>query len=157
MDIVAKVRDVAQPLCRAEGAELLDVTLVRDSGRQVLRLTIERESGPTTLTDCETVSRAVEAAIDAADLVPFRHVLEVSSPGADRPLTTLRDFRRQVGHPLRVALRGVRSGAVTGTLADAGEAGLTLALRDGSRRTIPLTEVLEARREVPFGPRVAAS
>jgi len=157
MDIAAKVRDIAQPLCRAEGAELLDVALVRENGRQVLRLTVERESGPTTLADCEAVSRAVETALDAAAAVPFRHVLEVSSPGADRPRTTLPGFRRQVGHPVRVTLHGVRAGPLTGTLAEAGEGGLTLESSDGSRRTIPLAEVAEVRREVPFGPREAAS
>lgn len=132
---------------------MLDVVLVRDAGRQVLRLTIEREEGPTTLADCEAVSRAVGTALDATDPLPFRYLLEVSSPGADRPLSSLRDFRRQIGHPVRVSLRGTRAGSVAGTLEAAGEDGVTLALRDGTRRTIPLAEVGEARREIPFGRR----
>jgi ribosome maturation factor RimP len=151
MDILTRVRDIAQAICRAEGAELLDVALVREGGHQVLRLTVERESGPTMLADCEAVSRGVSAALDAADIVPFTYLLEVSSPGADRPLTTLRDFRRQVGSRVHVYLRGVRSGPLAGTLTGAAEGGLTLVLADGSRRTVPLAEVAEARREIPFG------
>ena len=53
---------------------------------------------------------------------------------------------------MRVALRGVRSGPLVGTLAGADEAGLTLRFPDGSSRTIPLADVAEARREVLFGP-----
>jgi ribosome maturation factor RimP len=150
--MIERIREVASALCRAEGAELLDVTLVREDGRRVIRLTIERESGPTTLADCETVSRAVGDALDAGGIIPFRHVLEVSSPGADRPLTGLRDFRRQVGHPVRVRLRDVRSGPVTGRLAGADETALTLESADGSRRAIPLDEIAEVRRELVFGP-----
>ncbi len=157
MDILARVRDIAQAICRAEGAELLDAALVREEGRQVLRLTVEREAGPTTLADCEAVSRGVSAALDAADVVPFHYLLEVSSPGADRPLTTLRDYRRQVGARVRVFLRGVRSGPLKGTLAGAAEDGLTLDLADGSRRVVPLAEVAAVRREIPFGPREEGS
>src|SRR5690349_2640063 len=114
MDLMANVREVAGPLALAEGVELLDVALVREGHTQVLRLTIERPAGPTTVADCESVSRAVSAALDARDLIPARYFLEVSSAGADRPLRTLAEFRRSVGRLVRIEERGVRTGPKIG-------------------------------------------
>ena len=152
MDMLSNVREVAGPLALAEGVELLDVELVREGPHQVLRLTIERSAGPTTVADCESVSRAVSIALDARDFIPFRYMLEVSSAGADRVLRTLVDFQRSVGRLVRVEERGVRSGPVVGTLHRADESGLLIETADGSRKLVQLADVASARREVPFGP-----
>ena len=152
MDLMSNVREVAGPLALAEGVELLDVALVREGYHQVLRLTIERPAGPTTVADCEAVSRAVSAALDARDLIPSRYFLEVSSAGADRPLRTLADFHRSAGRLVRIEQRGGRSGPWIGTLVSAGDTGVLLELTDGSRKLVPLADVASARREVAFGP-----
>ncbi len=150
MDIVSRVREMAQPLARAEGVELLNVTFVKEGQHRVLRLTIERDQGPTSVADCETISRAVGAALDASDFIPHQYMLEVSSAGLTRPLCTLPDFKRNVGRLVKVALRHDRSGPLVGTLAAADESGLMLVLADGSRRSLALPEIASARREIMF-------
>jgi ribosome maturation factor RimP len=151
MSIADRVRETAQPLARAEGVELLDVTFAREGRTHVLRLVIEREAGPTSVRDCEAVSRAVEAALDATDLIPHRYLLEVTSAGADRPLRGPADFRRHAGRPVRVALRGGRAGPLAGTLIEADEASFEIELRDGSHRRIAYADVAEVRRDVSLG------
>jgi ribosome maturation factor RimP len=69
----------------------------------VLRVVLERASGePVTVEDCEGVSREVSALLDAADEIPHRYTLEVSSAGLDRKLYCLEDAARFVGHRVRV-------------------------------------------------------
>lgn len=151
MDIVARIRDVAQPLARAEGVDLLDIVYTREGHSQVLRLTIERPQGPTSVADCESVSRAVGRALDGLDLFPDPYRLEVTSAGLTRPLASLADFERSVGRLVRIVLRAPQSGEVLGTLAAADADGLSVTLDDGTVRRIPLAEVARARREIPFG------
>jgi ribosome maturation factor RimP len=152
MDLLSDIRAVAGPLALAEGVELLDVVLVREGYHQVLRLTIERPAGPTTVSDCESVSRAVSVALDSRDLIPSRYFLEVSSAGADRPLRSLPDFRRSVGQLVRIEERGVRSGPWIGTLRVADDTGIVIESSDGSRKLVALSDIASARREVAFGP-----
>jgi len=150
-NVVERVRELAAPLARAEGVELLDVTFVDEGHGRVLRLTIERPGGPTAVADCEAVSRAVELMLDAGEAVPSPYTLEVSSAGLTRPLRTLEDFRRAAGGLVRVAVRDDRSGGpVIATLLAADETGLTLELEDGARRRVALADVRAANREIPF-------
>ncbi len=86
MGIIDRVRAVAEPVAHAKGVRLINVTFGREGPSQVLRLVIDRQSGPTTVADCEAVSRAVSAALDTADAIPHAYTLEVSSAGKDTPL-----------------------------------------------------------------------
>ncbi len=106
--------DVIEPVCRAHGVELVDVTLTNERGA-VLRVLIDRErprgaADPSippsgiSLEDCQGVSRDLSTVLDVHErLVPSaRYRLEVSSPGVDRPLVRPRDFERFVGVEVRV-------------------------------------------------------
>lgn len=153
MDRMARVRDFAQPLARAEGVDLLDVAFAWEGRQQVLRLTIERPDGPTSVADCEAVSRSVGAALDAQDLIPHHYLLEVSSAGLTRPLHTLVDFQRTVGRLVRIIRRSGGPGPLVGTLTQANETVLTVQQENGASVTVPLTDVAAANREIAFGPR----
>lgn len=145
-EIEARVADIARPLAVAEGVELLEVRFVRGGYSGALQLTIERSGSPTSVADCETLSRALEGALDAHDFIEGRYTLEVSSAGLTRPLRTLPDFTRNVGNLVRVVLR--QGGDLTGTLRSAGEDGLLVELEDGGARNFALAEVASARREI---------
>jgi ribosome maturation factor RimP len=81
----------------ASGCELVHVELKGN----VLRIVLDREEG-ISLGDCEQVSKHVSAFLDVADFGRGRYVLEVSSPGLDRPLYKPRDYARFVGRLARV-------------------------------------------------------
>lgn len=148
MDIVAQVREMTEPLSRARGLELLEVTFRREGRDKVLRLTIERENGATSVKDCAELSRALGPALE--NLVPSHFHLEVTSAGLDRPLRYLPDFRRNLGRLLRINARNCRPAELLGTLQKADEQGLLLELTDGTAKSLPLEDVLSARREVMF-------
>ena len=93
---------------RALGYELVDLE-VRTGGQGLLRIYIDQEEG-INLDDCESVSRQLSALLDVEDPIRGRYVLEVSSPGLDRPLRTPEHFQRYCDHVVRVRLNQSRDG-----------------------------------------------
>lgn len=92
------------------GLELCHVDWRPGARRGVLTLTIDRPGG-VTLEDCEAASRAASDLLEAADPIPGAWVLEVCSPGLDRPLWSLDDARRFVGRRVRVTTTAPVDGA----------------------------------------------
>lgn len=90
-----------EPLIENSGFELAELTAPVIGGRQVIRIYIYSPNG-VTLDDCARVSRQVSDKLDTDDPVTGRYTLEVSSLGLNRPLITLRDFRRRVGEKIAV-------------------------------------------------------
>ena len=140
----------------AEGFELVDVRWAGSKSRPILKMRIDRPGsspeGGVTVGECAQVSRAVEPWLDEHPAVPERYVLEVSSPGVDRPLVRDRDFRRFSGE--RVAVKGHdvlagRSRRLEGELLglderEEGEAAVRLRLPDGDEVSIPRAEIAGA-------------
>ena len=137
------------------GYELVELEKAGHRARPILRLRIDRSGAApghgVTVDECARVSREVEAALDARDDLPVSYILEVSSPGVERPLRKRRDFERSVG--LNVALRGYEplaagSKRIAGVLlAVEGETGvetLRVQLVDGSEASVPLSAVAKA-------------
>jgi ribosome maturation factor RimP len=102
--ITDKVRVFAQGLLPSMGLELVDVQFRREGHGWVLRLFIDCESG-VTLEYCSMVSREISAFLDVEELIEQSYHLEVSSPGLERPLRTIGDFKRFCGKNARVKLR----------------------------------------------------
>lgn len=137
------------------GYELVELERAGQRARPILRLRIDRaDASPgqsVTVDECARVSREVEAALEARDDLPVSYILEVSSPGVERPLRKRRDFERNVGQ--NIALRGYEplaagSRRIAGVLlAVEGEAGvetLRVELADGSEAMVPLSAVARA-------------
>lgn len=132
------------------GFDLVEMKRGGSRSRPVLELRIDRRDGEkVSIDDCAHVSRALEARLEAGAMVGEQYVLEVSSPGADRPLRHAADWRRFVG---RHAI--VTSGLLAGgkqeveILAITGEEGAEIALvKDGKGRevSVPLADVTQAR------------
>jgi len=101
MIIQEQVAKLAEPLARGLGLDIVEVEWTRESGRRILRVTIDKPAG-ISHDDCEALSRKLDAALDETDIVSERYHLEVSSPGAERPLKTPEDFRRFAGRRVLV-------------------------------------------------------
>jgi ribosome maturation factor RimP len=95
--LVSQLRALAEPLARENSLDLFDLTVRREGKRSVVCVAIDRPDGPVKVEDCVTVSHALEAKLDELDLIPGVYVLEVSSPGLDRPLRSLADCERYRG------------------------------------------------------------
>ncbi|MBW1774108.1 MAG: ribosome maturation factor RimP [Deltaproteobacteria bacterium] len=112
-----EVSRLVGPVLEASGLELVDVEYTSDYGRRVLRLYVDR-SGGVTLEDCARASREVGDLIDVKDIIDDGYVLEVSSPGLNRPLKKEKDFLRVLGKKIKVIMAAPVEGRrkFTGTL-----------------------------------------
>jgi ribosome maturation factor RimP len=146
-----RVRDLIQPSLNYLGYELYDLSLTGSGGRPTLRVCIDKPEG-VTLDDCERVSKSLGALLDQADPLPGGYDLEVSSPGAERPLRTLDEYRRFVGKRANVRYRtGDSERVAEGRLSAVSDDAIELQLRDRKAATtvaIPLADVLAARLAV---------
>lgn len=91
--IVEKVKALAAPIVVAKQLELVDVEFEREGRTNYLRIFIDHPDG-VTIEDCQQISRDCEAVLDVEDLIRTQYVLEVSSPGLDRPLRTKAEYQR---------------------------------------------------------------
>lgn len=132
------------PAITAEGLDLEDVTITPAGRRRLVRVVVDRDGG-VSLDDVAEVSRSVSKELDATDaLGGSPYVLEVSSPGIDRPLTEPRHWRRARGRLIKADLR---DGSVTeGRITGADESGVEL---DGTRR-IGFDDLAKGRVQVEF-------
>lgn len=104
-----RLRALMEPILEAEGAELVDLEVAGSRGRPVIRAYVDTEEG-VTLDECARLSRLLEGELEGAGAVPERYVLEVSSPGIERPLTKRSHFERYAGDEVEVRLYAKRDG-----------------------------------------------
>ena len=102
--IEAALQERLSVLIGSMGYELLGCELVQAGARQLLRLYIESPNG-VSADDCSKISRQVSALMDAEDPLRGRYLLEVSSPGIDRPLFELKHFASFVGSKVNLRLQ----------------------------------------------------
>ena len=144
------LQELLAPVVAASGLELDSVTRTRSDAMPLLRVVVEAPIGAAGI-DSDTladVSRAVSKALDAADPIDGEYLLEVSTPGAERELTKVGHWKRQVGRLVRVKLRA--GGYVSGRVIDAGETSATIDV-DGKATTIDYQDMRKARSRVDFG------
>ncbi len=101
MDVAAHAEGLLRDMVEVDGVELVHVEYQPEGSPTVLRIYIDKPGG-VGLQDCERVSRQASALLDEEDLILRRYVLEVSSPGIERPLFKEADYRRFVGKEIRL-------------------------------------------------------
>jgi ribosome maturation factor RimP len=96
-----RIKEIAAQTAEKGGLEFVNVQIVGSSKNLTVRVFIDKPGG-VTHTDCSAVSRELEAIIDAEDFIPATYLLEVSSPGLERELYSLKDFEKFVGSLAKV-------------------------------------------------------
>jgi ribosome maturation factor RimP len=147
------MNDGLEPLVRTTldemGLELVEVRRGGSRSRPTIDVRVERRDGaPVTVDDCARASRALEARLDADGSVGERYVLEVSSPGVERPLLKAADWRRFAGQRVKVLSDALGGREEVEIVALDGEPGAeVVVVRDarGAERRVPLAQVREAR------------
>ena len=100
---IQKVEQLIEPILHEMDYELVDIEYLSERGRWILRVYLDKEGG-VTLDDCARVSREIGDLIDVKDVVQHEYVLEVSSPGLNRPLRKERDFLWALGKKIRIKM-----------------------------------------------------
>jgi ribosome maturation factor RimP len=101
--LVPQIIDLATPVAEELGLEVVGVVFHTNQRPPVLRVDIRNPQQDTGLDDCERMSRALEATLDAAEVIPDAYVLEISSPGISRQLVTDREFISFKGFPVIIS------------------------------------------------------
>ncbi|HKT54773.1 MAG TPA: ribosome maturation factor RimP, partial [Caulobacteraceae bacterium] len=96
--------ELLDPVAEALGYEVVRVRLMGGGTARKLQVMAERPDGDMNVDDCGRLSRAIIEVLEAADPVGGDYVLEVSSPGVDRPLTRLKDFETYAGLEAKIEL-----------------------------------------------------
>ncbi|MCD6463136.1 MAG: ribosome maturation factor RimP [Thermotogae bacterium] len=153
--IISRAREIAEEVTSALNYELFDFQFRKEGRRWIMKVTIDKMEGYVGIKDCEAVSREMEKILDAEDFIPQSYVLEVSSPGLDRPLRNMKDYLRFKGKLAKFVLKELleKKKTVVGWIEDVDESHEEITVKEkGSGRIlkIPLLNVKKANLEIEF-------
>jgi len=147
----SRAEQLIMPLIEENNFELVDMEWVKEAGTWYLRAYIDKEGG-ITINDCEKISRAFSDLLDEEDFTSENYILEVSSPGLDRPLKKDKDFARSIGKDVEIKLfKAVnKEKEFTGILTAYDSDTVTIELQDGQSMTIGRRDIARIRLAFSF-------
>jgi ribosome maturation factor RimP len=143
-DLKTEIEKIAEPILAQEGFDLVEIKLSRFKKNYRLQIFADSDHG-ITIDECAFLSRLVGTALDTSDVIENKYVLEISSPGLDRPLHSDRDFKRKIGEAMAVdVIEDGRERTVKGTLTSVENDMLILDGEDGGEK-IALAHVRQGK------------
>ena len=144
--IIEKIEEFANALLPSMGLELVEVQFRREGHGWVLRIFIDCDTG-ITIDHCADVSREMSDFLDVEDFIEHQYHLEVSSPGLERPLKTVRDYERFTGRKAKIKLRESVDGekVYVGEIQSVQGEGIELAVKDKGVVILPFEHIRKAR------------
>ena len=148
MRAIDEIRPCIEQKLAEIGLELYEIKYAPAGRNSVLKVFIDKESG-VTIDDCEAASNEISVLLDVENFSATPYRIEVSSPGADRPLKTERDFRRARGRAVRMlaALPDGTQKTVAGTVVGSGPQSVRIETSDGAV-DVPLSQIVKAQIEL---------
>nr|MBU1328751.1 ribosome maturation factor RimP [Candidatus Omnitrophota bacterium] len=149
--MVDKIKEIIEPILQEEQVELVEIIFRREAGRQVLRLLVDRDGG-IKLADCTRLNERISQFLDERDIIQESYVIEVDSPGIDRPFKTKRDYERAIGRLVRVTLseRIQDKKEYVARLEEVSDMGVKIDVKKKGLIEIPFEKIVRAREEVEF-------
>jgi ribosome maturation factor RimP len=148
------VAELVSPIVTAAGLELVDVEYIKEGREWFLRVYIDKDGG-VDIEECGLVSEKLSEKLDELDPIPHNYFLEVSSPGAERPLKKEKDFEKSIGKNILLktyeAIDGEKS--FEGTLLEFSNDIVKIEIKIKTRKKImeiPYDKVASARLAVTF-------
>ncbi len=147
--IEVKVRGIAAGAAGGLEIEFVHLEVIGERRNMTVRVYIDKPGG-VTVEDCAAVSRGMEEKLDADDLIPGAYVLEVSSPGLERGLYSIQDFRRFEGQKVKVKLSSPVNGQNVhiGTIASVNDGEILLSDKKGGEIRFSHENVVRANLRV---------
>ena len=158
MQPLEQIRAIAERVAASHGLEIWDIQSRRETGGHVVRVFIDRPGPSATpddsvsVEDCEQVNREIGTILDVEDPLPFAYTLEVSSPGLDRPLRNVDDYRRFAGRLAKVVVSEAvdNQKAFEGRLKGVDGSDVLLEAPNGRLHKLPMRLITRGRLEVEF-------
>jgi len=149
LPMIDKIREIIEPVIQQDGAELVEIIYRREAGRQVLRLLVNKDNG-IKLSDCAGLNKKIGQVLDESDIMQESYVIEVNSPGIDRPFTVKRDYERARGRMVRVTLseKILDKKEYIARLEEVSDAGVKIDVNKKGIIEIPFEKIVRAREEI---------
>ncbi len=149
--MIDKIKAIIEPVIQEEKAELVEIIFRKEAARQVLKLLVDKDNG-IQLADCVRLNEKIGQALDQADIIQESYVIEVASPGIDRPFKTKRDYERALGRLVRVTLieRILDKKEYVARLEEVSDAGVKIDVKKKGIIDIPFEKIARAREEIEF-------
>lgn len=151
------IYDLAVPLANEKGLDIYEVEFKKEGSDHVLRVILDTTEDAeneqyVSINDCEDVSRALSDILDEKDPIKEAYVLEVTSPGLDRPLKKENDFVRFKGKSVDIGLYKAVNGSkvVSGELVSQKDGDVTVKLSDGTLYTAEKNTISSVKLTVIF-------
>lgn len=146
-----KVLTILEPILEEKALELADLEFIKEGPNWYLRVYIDKDGG-VTIEDCENVSRILEKKLDEADPIEQAYILEVSSPGIDRPLKKPEHFKKYIGEIIDIKLYKPLEGKkeYQGELKQFNDGVITIIQEDGKEMQFIQKETASVRLAVIF-------
>ena len=144
------LKELAIPLAEAGNIFLVGIAIRQGQKRKIVQIFADTDSG-ITIKECAEFSRALESLIEERNLIADAYELEVSSPGLERPLVLLRQYRRHIGRPLKVRYTaGEEMKSAEGKLEAVTEKEIVLLSGKSDRVTVEFEKIVEAIVQLPW-------
>lgn len=152
--IKQKIYELASQVAEDEGLELVSADMFGSGKKILLRIMVDKEGG-VTINDCERMSRSLEALLDVEDPIKGPYILEVSSPGIDRPLIKQADFEKNIEKLIRIVTKEKIDNQTffIGRIIDVGEGWIRIRLekkKESKDIFIPMDKISKAKLEIEF-------
>ena len=165
--MIDKIKEIIEPIIQEDSVELVEMIYGREAGRQVLRLLVDKEGG-IQMADCVSLNEKIGQALDVGagfprpdidkgrgDRAPtdIIDIIEVNSPGIDRPFQVKRDYERAIARPVRITLseRILDKKEYIGILSGISDAGVKIDVKKKGIIEIPFEKIARAREEIEMG------
>jgi len=150
-DLETKITQLLENEGVMESFELYSVRVHQAGRKRIVAILMDRNEGRITLDECADWNRRVGSLIEENGLMEGPYLVELSSPGLDRPLKTLRDFERVIGKKLQIEYRDT-TGSIrekTFTLVHAAETELSLRpAAEGQELRLPMADIVRAKQAI---------
>lgn len=147
MDFTQELKEIIRPLLDEEDVELVELSFIRRRNNSLLRLLVDKRKGGISLEDCARLNQRLGELLDTRNAIQDRYVLEVSSPGLDRPLKTKNDFLRCLGQKVKFFLNEAINGKIEidGVINKVEDEAVIIDTREGALG-IPLSRINKAKQ-----------
>jgi ribosome maturation factor RimP len=139
-----KIEEYLKPIIRFQGYELIELNLINQGGKLLLRILLNRPGG-ITMGECVEMNKKLSRVLDKIDFIQQSYVLEVSSPGVDRPLKDEKELKCVVGRDLEFKLKDGRR--LKGNLLEVKDGKLIISCKD-SIQEILISDLDSAKQKI---------
>ena len=145
-DVTSTIKELASPLAEEKGLFLVDVELKTGGGTEIW-VYLDGEERGVNLDECADISRELGFLIDAHELLDNKYRLNVSSPGLSRPLTDIRQYRKNKERTVKVRYWKTDEDVekLQGIIAGVTEAAVMVAKDEKNQTAIPFESIIEAK------------